>query len=101
MKPDKTSVYDLFYNQRRFAVPLYQRPVRLVPGGAVATSVAGHRRQGTGCTAAPDRCSALPRRHRHGPASGVRQSDQLMGHHRRSAATDDAPSNPQGMSRMS
>ena len=25
MKPDKTSVYDLFYNQRRFAVPLYQR----------------------------------------------------------------------------
>ena len=26
MKPDKTSVYDLFYNQRRFAVPLYQRP---------------------------------------------------------------------------
>ncbi len=26
MKPDKTSAYDLFYNQRRFAVPLYQRP---------------------------------------------------------------------------
>ena len=26
MKPDKTSIYDLFYNQRRFAVPLYQRP---------------------------------------------------------------------------
>lgn len=26
MKPDKTTVYDLFYNQRQFAVPLYQRP---------------------------------------------------------------------------
>jgi hypothetical protein len=26
MKPDKTSIFDLFYNQRQFAVPLYQRP---------------------------------------------------------------------------
>lgn len=26
MKPNKTSLYDLFYNQRRFSVPLYQRP---------------------------------------------------------------------------
>lgn len=26
MKPDKTTLYDLFYNQRQFAVPLYQRP---------------------------------------------------------------------------
>lgn len=26
MKPDKTTIYDLFYNQRQFAVPLYQRP---------------------------------------------------------------------------
>jgi hypothetical protein len=26
MKPDKTSAYDSFYNQRRFPFPLYQRP---------------------------------------------------------------------------
>ncbi|HEY1305396.1 MAG TPA: DUF262 domain-containing protein, partial [Vicinamibacterales bacterium] len=26
MKPDKTSIYDLFDRQRRYAVPLYQRP---------------------------------------------------------------------------
>lgn len=26
MKPDKTTVFDLFYNQRQFAVPLFQRP---------------------------------------------------------------------------
>lgn len=26
MKPDKISIFDLFYNQRQFAVPLYQRP---------------------------------------------------------------------------
>jgi hypothetical protein len=26
MKPDKTTIYDLFYNQRQFAVSLSQRP---------------------------------------------------------------------------